>query len=85
MKKEIWFLHVDNKIAAYFPNVNPKHPVYSFTEPENFIDFVNSFRTDENFKEYKLRCVKDDKVESFLRSRLNMQKMIIKNRGGRNE
>lgn len=81
--REIWFLHVDDKIAAYMPK--KKCPVYSFTEPENFIDFVESFRKDEDFKDYKLRCVHDEKVESFLRSRLNMQKMIIKNRGGRNE
>lgn len=81
--REIWFLHVDNKVAAYIPN--KKCPTYSFAEQGEFKNFVNSFKQNEHFKDYKFKNVRDHEIEKFLRSRLKMQQMILLSRGGRYE
>lgn len=74
MIKDIYILHVDDKIAAFKPG---KHKQYSFAEPEKFIDFVKSIK--ETYPGYRLRCIKNEGIEQYLRQRLQAYRQIVIN------
>lgn len=82
--KHIYILHVERKIAAYRQLSNGRC-MYSFAEPENFIDFCKGLR--ESYPDFKLRCIKNKGLEDFLKKKLhqqeNIEKLINKNRGER--
>ena len=75
MIKEIYILHVDGQLAFY--HHSKKYPSYGFAPADKFIDFVKSLR--EDYPNYRLRCIKNQGLEDWLKQRLILQKHIFKN------
>ena len=75
MIKDIYILHVDGQLAYY--RHSKKCPSYGFAPQNKFIDFVKGLR--EDYPDYRLRCIKNEGIENYLRKKLLFDKQIISN------
>lgn len=73
MTKDIYILHVDGQIAFY--KHSKKCPSYGFAPQEKFVDLINCLR--EDYPDYRLRCIKNEGIENWLRKKLTVKKALI--------
>lgn len=74
MKREIWIVQRGNQVGYYKPGTCPS---YGTAPAKKFKDLVESLR--EDYPGFRLRCIKDKKIEGFL---LNYSLVQLK-QGGR--
>lgn len=66
--KEICIVRVNGQCAAFGSFGNSPRHFYSFCPKGKFADWVQGIR--EDYPDFKLRCVRDRQIESWLRQRL---------------
>ncbi len=74
--KDIYIVFVDGEVASYLPG---KYPQYSHAPREKFIDFVKGLR--ETYPEYRLRCVRNEGIEEWIRERMRWERIAFANQG----
>lgn len=73
MIKDIYILHVDGQLAFY--HHSKTNPSYGFAPQDEFINFVKSLR--EDYPEHRLRCIKNEGIENYLRKKLSTEQKLI--------
>ena len=73
IKSEIYLVHVDEYIGAYYPS---KCPMISYAPADKFIDFAKGLR--EDYPQIKLRCVQNEGIENKIRKRIKFDNELNK-------
>ncbi len=71
--KDIYIVHVDGYIGAYYKG---RCPMISYAPQDKFVDFVKGLIDD--YPEYRLRCVSNQKIENKVRQRMVLDRKIQK-------
>ena len=68
--KEIYIVHVDGRAAAFGCVQGNPHHFYSFCPKDKFADWIQGIA--EDYPEFKIRCVRNEGIEEWLRKRKNV-------------
>lgn len=71
--REIYLVHVDEYIGAFYPS---KCPVISYAPADKFIDFAKGLR--EDYPQIRLRCVQNESIEEKNRKRIKFDNRLRK-------
>jgi hypothetical protein len=71
--KEIYILQLDGEVGAFIPS---KYPTYSYAPKDEFIGFIEFLR--DSYPEHKLRCIRNQGIEDWLKKRILKDKMLDK-------
>ncbi len=73
--KHIYILHVDDKIAAFYPHKD--NPTCEFAGNETFIEFIVKLR--QQHPDSQMRCIRNEGIEEFIRQKIRLEQLVQNN------
>jgi hypothetical protein len=74
MVKDIYLMHIDGEIAFYIPS--KRCPSYGSVPQDKFIELIEGLR--EEYPEHRMRCIRNEGLESHLREKLKKITKVVK-------